>query len=1044
MIDLNKKFLALGLGLLLFGILAKSAIIGGTCSSQSVQCGLQVNKILVYNDSARAQAFFPHSNGPAADWVKVLPETLTLSAGETGVFEVYTIATCYADPGRYFAGISITNGSTENISCTIDIEQGHFVGISIIPQQKTITQCMPAAYNIELDNQTIVPKQEKELVNLEVVGLPKEWYSLEASQLIVEKGKKETVKLTAFPPCDADLGDYDFLVKASLFNPNFVSTGSAALSITQGQGIQIKPTDAGFENFGKPFLACTEKENQYTFEIQNNGAQGDTLELSLMDAPAFAKLSETLIEIAAGEKTTVKLVLEKNSSDLKQYNIVLTAKSKKFVFEKSISFEAENRDCFDVTVQKLSGEENVCSEEKPVYKFQLKNGRETPISLQARVFGLPADLSVENFSLNPGETKELTATLDASAEGTPGSVKAKDVFVELVLDTSGSMDLPIGGRKKIEIAKGTVSYFVNNISPINLGLMVFGQSEQCSEPTTLVPLSRLDVTNVESKINSFRAIGDTPLAKSLENASKEFAPGKENYVILVSDGKESCNGGIDSAIGLLVNNGVKVYAIGFDIDTSGKKQLENIAQKTSGRYFDASNAQELVQVFGAITKELEIELPKESQKTFTLKLDSDYFSFEKDYTVNISECYNVVLSVPNISVCRQVQSQNSFTVANLGSKTQALSVKVSPSWASTLQEITIEPAKEKTFPIALSPKKDSSENALTITAKSGKVNVFDSGGILYLNDSACYGFGIVVEKEFEGRIGEGERRKIAFSNNGQAEMEISISSSQPWVYFEPQQVLVQKGGTGFVNYYITPPFDFLGETKEVLLTASNNFGLSLEKKLTLNVTGPWFGLVPANVSVKTQAANTQTENGENTLIVEFELKNESPQEIEINSIEAKGISATFGIESKKLAQGETTKVSMKTNIKDGEAVAAGGGAMKQELSIDTSEGMLSRTLEFEVAKGTTTEPAKEDGTETGLTGLLSFSNAQTILGLILIVIVGGLLIYHVISSGSGGKEGDESKAAEKKEVKAAEKLPKKSGAKKTFKAKKAKNSRTRE
>ena len=348
----------------------------------------------------------------------------------------------------------------------------------------------------------------------------------------------------------------------------------------------------------------------------------------------------------------------------------------------------------------------------------------------------------------------------------------------------------------------------------------------------------------------------------------------------------------------------------------------------------------------------------------------------------------------------------------------------------------------KTFPIILLPKKDSAENAITITAKSGQVDVFDSGGILYLNDSACYGFGMNVEKEFEGRIGEGERRKITFSNNGQAEMGISIASNQQWVYFEPQSLIVPKGGTGFVNYYITPPFDFLGETKKVTLAATNNFGLSLEKQISLNVTGPWFGLVPANGSVKAQATNTQQENGEKALIVEFELKNESPQEIEIKSIEAKGITAAFGIESKNLAQGETAKVTMKTTIKEGEASA---GARKQEIAIDTSEGMLVRTLEFEVSKETPIVPAKEESQATGLTGLLSFSNAQTILGLILIVIVGGLLIYYIISNASGGKEAEkeEPKEVEAKEVAALEKLHKKTGAKKTVRGKKPKNSRAR-
>jgi hypothetical protein len=90
--------------------------------------------------------------------------------------------------------------------------------------------------------------------------------------------------------------------------------------------------------------------------------------------------------------------------------------------------------------------------------------------------------------------------------------------------------------------------------------------------------------------------GMTPIAYTLEQAVNDFfgMTGK-NIIVLVSDGEETCGGDPLAMADYIVSLGIglKVYVVGFDV--SSKEQLEEIALRTGGHYYDARNAIELGQ-----------------------------------------------------------------------------------------------------------------------------------------------------------------------------------------------------------------------------------------------------------------------------------------------------------------------------------------------------------------------------------------------------------------------------------------------------------------
>ena len=91
-----------------------------------------------------------------------------------------------------------------------------------------------------------------------------------------------------------------------------------------------------------------------------------------------------------------------------------------------------------------------------------------------------------------------------------------------------------------------------------------------------------------------KAQGYTPIAYSLGQAANDFpADAKERVIVLVSDGKETCQGDPVVAAKALAGKGITVHTVGFVVDTAARGQLQAIARATGGSYFDAPVGPEL-------------------------------------------------------------------------------------------------------------------------------------------------------------------------------------------------------------------------------------------------------------------------------------------------------------------------------------------------------------------------------------------------------------------------------------------------------------------
>jgi hypothetical protein len=115
----------------------------------------------------------------------------------------------------------------------------------------------------------------------------------------------------------------------------------------------------------------------------------------------------------------------------------------------------------------------------------------------------------------------------------------------------------------------------------------------------LAPLGELDRDRFAGRtLDRFAPTGYTPIARALRRAEQAFAgrEGKENRIILVTDGIETCGGDSVAQARRLKRAGIKVTidVVGFDIaNPRDRERLKRIADATGGTYTDAQTGDEL-------------------------------------------------------------------------------------------------------------------------------------------------------------------------------------------------------------------------------------------------------------------------------------------------------------------------------------------------------------------------------------------------------------------------------------------------------------------
>ncbi|MFC2171360.1 VWA domain-containing protein [Acidobacteriota bacterium] len=167
-----------------------------------------------------------------------------------------------------------------------------------------------------------------------------------------------------------------------------------------------------------------------------------------------------------------------------------------------------------------------------------------------------------------------------------------------ILDASGSMWGQVEGRTKIEIAKEALTGIIKDLpDELDLGLVAYGHRRKgdCNDVEELARLGTAGKNELIEKINAINPKGKTPITLSIRKTAEKLKTSeKAATIILVSDGKETCEGDPCALTKALRESGVKfvMHVIGFDVTEEERGQLECIADSGGGMYFAAKNARE--------------------------------------------------------------------------------------------------------------------------------------------------------------------------------------------------------------------------------------------------------------------------------------------------------------------------------------------------------------------------------------------------------------------------------------------------------------------
>lgn len=227
---------------------------------------------------------------------------------------------------------------------------------------------------------------------------------------------------------------------------------------------------------------------------------------------------------------------------------------------------------------------------------------------------------------NPGSTCASDGTCQPAAPDGGAMSCGGELFqaakvnsnMYIAFDKSGSMRDPIvnNGPSKWEIATSAIKQITTQYeSQIQFGLGLFPQADtnalRCVVPATSVQVGNQRASAIAMALDNTGPGGNTPIGGVLTSAGMvpELVDAtRANYVMLVTDGTETCNGnGVQAATDNLTQRGIKTFVVGF----GGEVDATNLADiATAGgtprpgatKYYQADDAPGLLAAFNLIAQ----------------------------------------------------------------------------------------------------------------------------------------------------------------------------------------------------------------------------------------------------------------------------------------------------------------------------------------------------------------------------------------------------------------------------------------------------------
>lgn len=178
-----------------------------------------------------------------------------------------------------------------------------------------------------------------------------------------------------------------------------------------------------------------------------------------------------------------------------------------------------------------------------------------------------------------------------------------------IMDLSSSMEESLEGSTKFKLMLKTMQEILPQLRADTwVGLRVYGHRmgftpmEACRASTLVTPISQNNSYNIANALAKSKPRGMTPITYSLKQAIKYDFMGVtgKKHIILLTDGGENCDESPCTFVMNLIRirRDVTIDVIAFNIkDSDDLEQLECTALVTSGKFYNAQTAAELLNGF---------------------------------------------------------------------------------------------------------------------------------------------------------------------------------------------------------------------------------------------------------------------------------------------------------------------------------------------------------------------------------------------------------------------------------------------------------------
>ncbi|MFN8383530.1 MAG: protein kinase [Anaerolineales bacterium] len=228
----------------------------------------------------------------------------------------------------------------------------------------------------------------------------------------------------------------------------------------------------------------------------------------------------------------------------------------------------------------------------------------------ALIGGFASGLIPNPFASSLAQASTETPIAAVASEGPATTefvpVGLSTTYIEYILDASGSMLNPLEGKTRLSIAQEVLTQRLNALPDgAQVGLRVYGhrvpyqgkEAESCQDIELVVPIEGNGADAIIAWLPSMQALGMTPISESIQQAANDFTfePGRKNFIVLISDGEETCGEDPATAVQYLKEVGVDfaIHVIGLDVNSQTAAQLKAISDAAGGIYYDAKGQADL-------------------------------------------------------------------------------------------------------------------------------------------------------------------------------------------------------------------------------------------------------------------------------------------------------------------------------------------------------------------------------------------------------------------------------------------------------------------